>query len=93
MRNTLLLAAVLALSSCATKAPESSPQRLPLPQAVTEAPGASTEGALLKRSRDGFSATLRGLQSYLEESVNDLLTTLERAKNSPPPTGPAAPTR
>ncbi len=93
MRNTLLLAAVLVLSSCATKAPESSPQRLPLPEAVTSPPGASTEGVLVKRSQDGYNATLKGLQSYFDQSVRDLLTTLEQARKSPPPTGPAAPSR
>ena len=88
MRNILLLGVVLLVSSCATTAPESVPLKSK-PQAVTNQPSASTEGALLKRSQDGYSATLQGLQSYLEESVRDLLNTLEQAKKSPPPTVPA----
>ncbi len=94
MLNMLLLVVVLALSSCATTPPESVPhEKSNLPEAVTSPPSASAEGALLKRSQDGFNAMLNGLRNYLGESAKDLLMSLERARVSPPPTAPAAPTR
>lgn len=89
MRNTLLIFAVLALSSCATPAPPSLPVSQPLPSAVTSPPPASKEGALSESLQSGQDALRQDLGQWLVGTLKDLEETLNRARQSQPPSEPA----
>lgn len=93
MKSTIALLLALTLLGCAQPPVASSPPPPPLPSAVTNPPPASTEGSLSTSLQGGLQETLQdfqcSLQEYLNESILDLLESLERARKSPPPPGPA----
>lgn len=89
MRNTLLIFAVLALSSCATPAPPSLPISQPSPSVVQNPPPASTEGALSKSLQAGQDELRSDLGNWLRGTLTDLQESLNRARQSPPPSEPA----
>lgn len=100
MRNMLPPLLALLLSSCASNPPPASlPSRspLPLPSIVMSPPSASTEGALLGSLENSLSAMQRDLtellQSFHNDTLKDLGESLGRARQSPPPSGRAAPSR
>lgn len=95
MRNTILIFAVLVLSSCAqvTAPPELPLDRSPIPEAVKNPPAASAEGSFtsdLQKSLDDRQTELvRSLQSLQDAMESDLLGLLKKLNPSPLPSEPA----